>query len=156
VRPTSPWVLAVVFVVGGIIGGFGLDALYNSLPELSQGSVVTVGIVALLVAFLAWTTHNRLTGQRGAKPPEPLVIARYVALARACSPAGALVAGLWAGALGFLLTRPGDIVAVSHDRRVAIGGVVTAVLLAAAGLWLEWVCRIRDDHDDHRAERVRR
>ncbi len=152
-KPTRTSVLLAVFVVFAAAGGLGLRAAYDSLPELPSSWVVTVAIAAIVVAFLAWTTRNRLTGQHGARPPEPLTVARYVALARACSPVGAGLTGAWFGALIFLLTQRGMVDAVAHDRRVSIAGIVSGVALTAAGLWLEWVCRLRvgsDDHTDHR------
>ncbi len=144
-RPTRLSLLALVFVVFGVLAGVVLAAAYDHLPPLPGGPVVTVAVAAVLVGFLAWTTHNRMTGQRGARPPEPMMIARYAALARACSPVGAGLAGAWAGALGYLLTLHGGVDAVAHDRRTALVGVVTALLLTGAALWLERVCRIPDD-----------
>lgn len=148
--PTSPLLLGVVFTVLGVAAGLGLSAGYDSLPQLPVAWAITIGVIALLVGFLAWTTRNRVRGERGARPPDPLTMARYAALARATSPVGAGVAGAWLGALVALLTRDGSSAAVSHDRGVSIAGLVTGLLLAAAGLWLEWVCRIRADDDRNR------
>lgn len=150
-KPTQLRVLLATFAVGGVVGGLLLGLTYSRLPQLPTSWVVPVAIVAVLVAFLAWTTRNRLTRQRGARPVEPLTVARYAALARACSPVGALLAGLWLGALVFLLTERGDLAVVQHDRGLAIAGVLTGLALTAAALWLEWVCRIKvdDDEDKH-------
>jgi hypothetical protein len=148
VKPTRASVLALVFALCGIGAGFGLAAAYASLPALPTSWVVTVGVIALVVALLAWTTRNRLGARDGAKPPEPLTMARYAALARACSPVGAGVSGAWLGALAYLLTLDGGIAVVSHDRRESVAGLATGAALTAAGLWLEWVCRVKVDHDD--------
>lgn len=149
-RPTSAVLLGAVFAVAGVAAGLGLSAGYDTLPQLPVVWAITVGVIALLVAFLAWSTRNRVRGERDARPPDPLTMARYAALARACSPVGAGVAGAWLGALVALLTRNGSSVAVSHDRGVSIAGLVTGLALAAAGLWLEWVCRVRPDDDRDR------
>lgn len=145
-KPTHVSTLAVALLTGGVTGWVILLLSYDDLPQLPTGWAVVVGVIAILVAFLAWTTRNRLKGEHGARPPEPLTIARYAALAKACSPVGAGVAGLWLGFLVYLLSQHGSM-AVRHDRWVSIAGVVTGVALAAAALWLEWVCRIRVDHD---------
>jgi uncharacterized membrane protein YfcA len=155
VKPTRLWVLAATFAAGGIVGGFALGGAYDDLPELPSSWVVPVAIIAVLVAFLAWTTRNRLTRQRGARPVDPLTVARYAALARACSPVGALLAGLWLGGLVFLLTQRGSLDAVAHDRTLSVAGIVSGAALTAAALWLEWVCRIKvdDDEDDEHGRR---
>lgn len=154
-RPTRLRVLAATFAAGGIVGGLALGGAYSNLPELPASWVVPVAIIAVLVAFLAWTTRNRLRMQRGARPVDPLTVARYAALARACSPVGALLTGLWLGALVFLLTQRSSLDAVAHDRTLAIAGVLSGAALAAAALWLEWVCRIKihDDEDDEHGHR---
>lgn len=158
-RPTRIRVLMATFAAGGVVGGFVLGWTYGHLPELPTSWVVPVGVIAALVAFLAWTTRNRLTMQRGARPADPLTVARYAALARACSPVGALLTGLWLGGLVFLLTQRGSLDAVSHDRTLAIAGIVSGAALTAAALWLEWVCRIKvddDENEDGRPGRGRR
>ena len=151
-KPTRLSSLAAVLVTGGVIGWVVLMFAYSDLPQIPASWAVVVGVIAILVAFLAWTTRNRLQGEHGAKPPEPLTIARYAALAKACSPVGAGVAGVWLGFLVYLVAQHGSPV-VRHDRYLSIGGAVTGVALAAAGLWLEWVCRIKIEHDDHKPPR---
>ncbi|HEY5335646.1 MAG TPA: DUF3180 domain-containing protein [Mycobacteriales bacterium] len=156
-KPTRVSVLLGTFAAGGIIGGAVLGWAYGDLPELPASWVVPVVIIAVLLAFLAWTTRNRLTMQRGARPVDPLTVARYAALARACSPVGALLTGLWLGGLVFLLTQRGSLDAVSHDRNLSIAGMLSGAALTAAALWLEWVCRIKvDDEDDEHRRRGRR
>ncbi|MGH3743340.1 MAG: DUF3180 domain-containing protein [Mycobacteriales bacterium] len=153
-KPTRIRVLVATFAAGGVVGGLALGWAYGDLPELPDSWVVPVAIIAVLIAFLAWTTRNRLTMQRGARPVDPLTVARYAALARACSPVGALLSGLWLGGLVFLLTQRGSLDAVAHDRTLAIAGIVSGAALTAAALWLEWVCRIKI-HDDEDGEHGR-
>lgn len=153
VKPTSPLLLVGVFAVFGVGGGLVLSLLYDRTPPLPVVWTITVGVIALLVGFLAWTTRNRLRGEREARPPEPLRIAQYAALARACSPVGAGVAGAWLGALVYLLIDTGGGGVVGHDRSVSVAGLSTGAALTAAGLWLEWVCRIRVGGDPDSSRR---
>ncbi|HEX7355751.1 MAG TPA: DUF3180 domain-containing protein [Mycobacteriales bacterium] len=150
-KPTRIRVLVATFAAGGVVGGVVLGWAYGELPELPTSWVVPVAIIAVMIAFLAWTTRNRLTMQRGARPIDPIAVARFAALARACSPVGALLTGLWLGGLVFLLTQRGSLDAVAHDRKLAIAGIISGAALTAAALWLEWVCRIKihDDEDKH-------
>lgn len=139
--PTRPWALALAATVAGLLAAGGLHAAYLELRPLPNGPPVTVALVAVFVGLLAASTRNRLRGK--GKPVDPLAMARYVALAKAASGVGALAFGAWAGVLLFLIGQRGQLSVVGHDRRLAIAGVVTGLLLAAAGQWLEWLCRVR-------------
>ena len=103
---------------------------------------MTVLVIAVFEVIVAWTTRNRLRGKQLAKPIHPLAVARLAALAKASSLLGSAVAGAWTGALVHVLTLNGGSASVSDDRQLAIVGIVSGVLLAAAALWLEWICRV--------------
>ncbi len=150
-KPTRPSVLIAVLLATGVGGWVLLTFAYDNFP-LKTGWAVTIAIVAVLIAFLAWTTRNRLRGEHGTRPPDPLTVARYAALAKACSPVGAGVAGVWLGFFVYLVTQHVT-QQVRHDRFLSIGGAVSGLGLAAAALWLEWVCRIKVSHDDDKPPR---
>src|SRR4029450_12344124 len=79
-------------------------------------------------------------GRPDARPVDPGFAARALGLAKASALVGALVAGLYAG-YGIFLPRHLEM-ADRRDRAfVCLFAVVAAVLLAAAGLWLERVLR---------------
>ncbi|HVV31519.1 MAG TPA: DUF3180 domain-containing protein [Mycobacteriales bacterium] len=145
-RPTRPSLLLGTFAVALVVAWVATRFGYDSFPPLPDGPVITVLAVALLECGLAWTTRNRLHRRKrptSARPIEPMLVARYAVLARASSLAGALIGGAWAGILIDLLSRRSGVEAIDDDRRVAIAGLISGVLLVVAALWLEWVCRIR-------------
>ncbi len=79
---------------------------------------------------------------RGARALHPLQVARAVALAKASSPTGALLAGLYTGLLVWLLPRPRSRRATTPGS--APGSALAALLLTAAALSLERACRTPD------------
>ncbi len=149
-KSTAPSLLAVWFGVTAVVVGVVAQLTYDKLPPLPRGPVITIGAVAFIEMLLAWTTRNRLRAMREQhekkldrsliKPIEPMLVARYAVLARASSLAGAIAAGAWTGLLVVLLARR-SVDAVDVDRRVSIAGLIAALLLVGAALWLEWVCR---------------
>jgi hypothetical protein len=153
-RPTRTSTLAIVTVVCAAVSWLLLKVVYEHLPLLPW-----TGVPALLVAALAeaWTGRDlkaRIAGGRGLKPAAPLFVSRMVALAKASSLAGAVIAGL---ALGFVIYLSGSL-NETIPRQDAVTAAVTfaaAVVLACAALYLEYCCRVPDapdrDQDDERA-----
>jgi hypothetical protein len=88
---------------------------------------------------------------------EPLLVARLVVLAQASAWVGAVLAGAWAGVL--LHTGPalGRLSAAAGDTVTAVIGVLLAVALTVAALWLEDVCKVPpgDDDEDEPADGAR-
>jgi len=142
-NPTRPQVLAGVFLVVGVLAYLLMRSTYDSLPRLPWGPVLTVAALAVLEVVSACTTRNRLRGKNLAKPIHPLGVARLAALAKASSLLGAALAGAWTGALIYLLGLSGAGNTISDDRGVSIAGLVSGIVLVAAALWLEWVCRVK-------------
>ena len=77
----------------------------------------------------------------------PTRAVRVAMLAKASSVVGAVIAGLAAGMLVFLLTRP---VAPVGSTVAVIATLVGALVLLAAALVAEHLCTIRKDDDDER------
>ena len=71
-----------------------------------------------------------------------MTVARLAALAKASSVVGALLGGGYAGFLGWVSQRSSQ--AASHDTATATVAVALSLLLVAAALFLEHVCRVRD------------
>jgi hypothetical protein len=154
-RPTRTSTLAIVAVVCAAVSWLLLKLVYEHLPLLPW-----TGVPALLVAALAeaWTGRDlkaRIAGGRGLKPAAPLFVSRMVALAKASSLASAVIAGL---ALGFVIYLSGSL-NETVPRQDAVTAVVTfaaSVVLACAGLYLEYCCRVPDapdrDQSDERAQ----
>jgi hypothetical protein len=144
-RPTSISVLIVAGLSAAAVGWLLLSYTYASLPDLPWSPVFVLGVLAVAEGLLAQNTSARIQRKPGALPPEPLAIARYVALAKASSLVGALFAGFSAGLLGWLALETTQ--AAADDLPAAAGGLVTALVLVGAALWLERSCRIPEQPD---------
>jgi len=141
-RVLVAWALvaaAVGFGVAGALDSFGAPP---AVPRSAPGAMLLLAAIVLAVA-LALRGRLRDVRERrpGARPVDPMLAARAVVLAKASALGGALVGGLYAGYAAYLV---GDLVSAAR-RGLAVRSalcVVGGVLLVAAGLLLERVCRI--------------
>lgn len=148
VPPSSPWLLLVAGVVAAIAGWLLFDKFYGSIPPLPLPPAVTLLVLAIVEAIVAFTTRRRIERRPGTVPVNPLAVARYVLVAKASAAAGAIFTGLYAGALGWLLHERGQLSAAAADVKPAAAGMLGAALLLAAALWLEHCCRIPESPED--------
>lgn len=149
-KPTRVPVLAAIAVLVGALGWAGgllIDGAGRTLPHVpSSAPLVLVLFTAILLA-LALTTRSRLKALRERRPTaegiDSLTVARYAVLARATSPVGAGVAGLYAGFALFLL---GDVEEGGRKLRLvgSAASFLAALGLIAAALFLERICRVPD------------
>jgi len=110
-----------------------------SLPALTWTAPAGVALLAVVVTVSAVALRRRLRGDR---PPNPLGTARMAVLGKASAHVGPIVGGLYAGYLVLLL--PALEVESRRDRAVLCAvALLAAVLLTAAGLFLERTCRVR-------------
>ena len=129
-------------------------AAYGEIPALRWWLPVPVGLLALAEAGAARTLGVRLRAQRdrrplpGNGPVEPLLVARLVVLAQASAYVGAVLAGCWAGVLLHTVPALDRLTAARGDTGTAVLGVLLAVALTVAALWLEHVCKLPLDDDD--------
>ncbi|WP_263120872.1 DUF3180 domain-containing protein [Cellulomonas sp. RIT-PI-Y] len=124
---------------------FSQGVLLPAVPWVTGGVLV---FIAAIVFWLGWTVRQYLHGDRPGL--DPLRAARTAVLAKACCYAGALLAGWYLAQVLHALTElTGEVLA---DRAWSAGlAVLGAVVLAAAGLLVEWFCRIPppDDPEEH-------
>jgi amino acid transporter len=148
---TRPGPLVALVVLGTVVGfllQIGLAAA--SLPKLrvEYTFAVTIALIALVIVVIAVPVYRATHGALR-QPIDSFYATRVLALAKASSLAGSLIVGLGLGlSLDLLIrssTNAGDLVA----RDLATLGA--AILLLAAGLVAEFLCRVppRDDDDDH-------
>lgn len=139
----------LALAVGGFLAGFLLDLLLVSrgantiIPPLSF-SLTLVAVGAIVVAF-AIPIRRRVSG-KSQRAIDPFQATRVVALAKASSLAGSLLAGFGLGILVFLLSRstqPGI-----ASLWLAVAASAGAVLLTVAGLVAERLCTLPKDDDD--------
>jgi len=141
-KPTRPAVLLAVAAAAGLVAYVIVRGVYDSLPPLPRIAPVSLLLIAVAEAALAVGTRNRLAGRVGTKPIDPLLVARYAALAKASSLVGALATGAYAGLLGYVLPlRSAD--EPRSDAWVSTLGVVAGLGLVAAAYALERVCRVK-------------
>ncbi|MFI6074965.1 DUF3180 domain-containing protein [Actinoplanes sp. NPDC051343] len=144
-RPTSVSVLIVAALAAAAVGWLLLSFSYSLLPQLPWSPVIVLAVLAVAEGLLAQNTSARIQRKPGAPRVDPLAVARYVALAKASALVGALSAGFSAGLLAWLVLEPTK--AARDDRPPAIGGLIAAVLLVGAALWLERACRVPPEPD---------
>jgi Protein of unknown function (DUF3180) len=144
-RPTSFSALVVAALAAAAVGWLLLSSFYSEMPRLPWLPIIVLAALAVAEAFLAQNTAARIQRKPGAPRVDPLAVARYVVLAKASSLAGALFAGFSAGLLSWLALEPTK--AARGDIPAAIGGVVAALALTAAALWLERACRVPKEPD---------
>lgn len=114
---------------------------YGELPRLSWFLPLSLALLALAEVIAAGQLRARIRRRPGAPPVQPLVAARSLALAKASAVVGAVMTGVWAGLLLYVLPRLDFLAAASDDARTGTVGVLAALSLVAAGLWLEYTCR---------------
>jgi len=139
-------------------------AFYGQLPPLKWWLPIPLAVLAIAEALGARTLRRRLAEQREAraavgradKPPptklvrpvEPLLVARLAVLAQASAYVGAVFAGIWIGVLIHVGPAIHRLQAAGPDTLTASLGVVSAVGLVLAALWLESVCRVPPSSTD--------
>jgi len=144
-RPTSFSTLVVAGLAAAAVGWLLLSALYSQMPRLPWLPIIVLAALAIAEAFLAQNTSARIQHKPGAPRVDPIAVARYAVLAKASSLAGALFAGFSAGLLAWLALEPTR--AARDDVPAAIAGVVSALALVCAALWLERSCRVPERPD---------
>ena len=147
-RPTDLWTLVVVGLAAVALAWVLVSRHYGDLPRIPWLPAFTVFALAIGEAVLARTTKARIDRRPGAAPVEPLAVARYVVLAKASSMAGSIFGGFYVGLLVWLLAQRGRLTAASADIAPTAAGVVAALALVAAALWLERACRVPKRPED--------
>jgi uncharacterized membrane protein YbhN (UPF0104 family) len=147
-KPTRLSLLALLAVVAGAAAYLITRSSYDTLPTPSVVALLWLAVLAIAEFYVAVMTRARLAGRAGTRPINPLVVARFVALAKASSIVGSLAAGAYAGFLLWVARL--DTPAANRDTRTSAFGVGLALLLVADAMFLEYVCRVPggDDDDD--------
>lgn len=154
-EPTRLRLLVALGVLAAALGWAAthlVDTFANRTLAVPWTMAVVMAMLAFALVLWARGTRARLAGRPGTRPIEPLVAARTAALALAASRTGALVAGFYAGVVVALLPD-WSIDPVRTRVITALVTIVAALLVVAAALWLERICRLppddpRDASDD--------
>lgn len=153
-RPTRPSILVLAAVLAGAIS-YGLTrSSYDSNPRPTAAALFGLALLAVAEGYVAVMTRARLAGRSGTRPIDPLVVARFVALAKASSIVGALATGGYTGFLIWVgrINSP----AANTDTTLSSVGVALSLALTGAALFLEYVCRVPKDDDDDQPDRADR
>lgn len=144
---TKPRDLFLVALVVAVLANLLVRLSYESLPRFPLLAGVTLGVLAAAELVAGNLLRARIQRKPGTRPVEPLVAARAVVLAKASALGGAVVAGAWAGLLGYVLPRASTVSAAASDTAAGAVGLGCALALVAGALWLERCCRAPDDGD---------
>jgi len=145
-KRTSATVIVLLAALGGAAGWFLEVARVASgnpviVPPYTLAVVLgLIGVIIVIYALPVW----RVVNGTAKKPVDPFYATRVVLLAKASSLTGALVGGVAAGILIFLLSR-----SVITGASVAMAAFTTlgAAILLAAGLVAEKMCTLPPDDD---------
>lgn len=148
--PTRPRDLLIAGLLAAVVANLLVRLTYGSLPGFPLLAGATLGVLGLAEALAGNAFRARIQRKAGTRPVQPLVAARAVIVAKASSPAGAIVAGAWTGLLVHVLPRSADVAAAAADTASGLVGLVCALGLVAGGLWLEHCLRAPDDPDPDR------
>ena len=139
----------IAFILGAGVVTYLLEMLLQSagspaiLPPYSL-SITLVG-VAVAVVLMAIPVRRLITGKRKERL-SPFYSVRVAVLAKASAHAGALLLGVGAGLIIFLLARP---ISPSWDLLGrAIAAAVSAAIVLIAGLIAERMCQLPPDDTD--------
>jgi hypothetical protein len=139
---TSPATLFVAALVSAALAWLIISHFYGEMPDLPWLPPATFFGLAIVEAVTAPSTKARIDRREGTTPVNPLIVARYVVLAKASALAGAIFAGLYGGLLVWLLVAGRGLRHANADLPKAIAGFAGAAALVAAALWLERSCRV--------------
>jgi hypothetical protein len=145
--PTRPWVLAVIAAVCAVLAWLVVRTIYTSLPPLPWTAAIAMLLLGVAEAATGRNLRARIRGGPGLKPVAPLAAVRMAALAKASSHAAAVIGGLDAGFLIYVLGSLDKPVPRS-DAFAAGSTLLAAVVLLLGALYLEHSCRVPKDRDE--------
>jgi hypothetical protein len=140
--PTSVSTLVVAGLAMAALSWLAISRFYGNFPAIPWLPGLTLLALAGLEFVAAVNTKARIDRRRGTEPVDPLLVARYVVLAKASALAAALFTGLYAGVVAWLVTEQGRLTQAEDDLTPAVVGLVGSVALVAAALTLERACRV--------------
>jgi hypothetical protein len=129
-----------------------ISRYYGTIPNLNWLPGLTLAGLAVVEGIAARNTKARIDRKPGTEPVNPLLVARFVVLAKASSLLGAIFAGAYGGVAAWALAERGRLIVAEENLAPAVAGLVGALALAAAALWLERSCRVPKPPDEQDRE----
>lgn len=131
-----------LYAVGaGVISWIVVRRHYGAFPDLEWFVPLSLPVLAVFEILTGAQLRARIHRKPGTVPVEPLTAARTVALAKASAIVGAVMTGAWGGFLAFIVPKRDILASANGDTTIGIVGIVGALLLVGAALWLEYCCR---------------
>lgn len=125
---------------------------YSALPQLPRLAGITAAVLGVGEAVAGWGLRRRMRTRDSTfdsadrlPPISPFVADRVLRVAKASALAGAALTGLWCGFGLFVYPGAARTSAAAADSATAAIGAVSAVVLIAGALWLEYCCRVPRD-----------
>jgi Protein of unknown function (DUF3180) len=137
--PTRIRTLVLAALICAALAWLVLRLTYVTLPPLPWTGVPALGLLAIAEAVSGRNVRARLRGE--GTPMPPITVARMAALAKASSLTAALLGGL---AAGFLIYVLGSLDKPAYRSDALVSGVnfLSALALIVAALYLEYGCRV--------------
>jgi len=146
--PTPPSTLIVAALAAAAIAWFMISRFYSNMYDLTWIPPVMIAALAAGEVLAARTTAARIARKPGAGRLDPLLVSRFVALAKASAVAGAIFFGFYSGFGIWLGIERSTLEHAGNDLPKAIAGAVTGLALTGAALWLERACRVPPPPED--------
>lgn len=145
--PTRPATLVVAGLASAAVAWLLISRFYGDFPQLPWLPTVMLAALAVLEGYAAINTRARIERRPGQDPVNPLVVARFVVLAKASSLVGAIFAGFYAGLVVWLAIERTR--AATNDLPAGVAGLVAGLALVVAALWLERACRVPEPPEEN-------
>jgi hypothetical protein len=120
----------------------GISRYYGDIPDLTVVAGLTLAGLAIVEVATAVNTRARIMQRPRSGPLNPLLVARFVVLAKASSLGAAMFAGAYAGVAIWAFVERDRLRVADGNLVPAVVGVAGALVLVGAGLFLEWSCRV--------------
>jgi hypothetical protein len=141
-RPTNPSTLVVAGLATAAVSWLAISRLYGDFPSIPWLPGLTLLALAALELAAGVNTKNRIDRRPGTERVDPLLVARYLVLAKASALAAALFTGLYAGITVWLFTEQGRLAQAQEDLIPALVGTIGGGTLVFSALFLERACRV--------------
>lgn len=141
-KPTRLPILLLALLLAGALGYLLAETSYSEIPPLPALAPVTLALLAVVEAAMAYVIRGKVRGRRPVgRPMHPMQIARAAVLAKASSLGGAVVGGAYGGIFVWTFSRRGEVATYSDDARVSGLAAAAGVVLIVVALLLERACR---------------
>jgi uncharacterized protein DUF3180 len=147
-HPTNPATLVLAAVITFAASWFFVRRYFGDIPDVTWLAGLTMAGLAVLEAIAARSTKAKIEKKPRSGRLNPLLVARFVVLAKASSLAGAIFAGAYGGVVAWAVSERERLTVAANNLPPAIAGVVGALGLVAAALLLERACRVPPPPDD--------